>query len=231
MIISYERRFTKSIFCLLHFLFLISFLPQGSLYGQAETKDSLDVMLDNLKPAELTRGERLFYGLVYNDDKSVNCAGCHNTVFVDTFNWNPSAEDIALKYKDRPVKDLVRVLLKPRGKKLSETHNSIDLTPEDIVMIKGFMDDFSKEGITAPKPVFNTLILFVIAVLLFLGAITDLIITKKIQRKWIHLIVIVGSGFFITKTLVVEAIQIGRSQYYQPSQPVKFSHAVHAGQN
>ena len=31
---------------------------------------------------ELRRGERLFYGLVYLENKSINCAGCHNTSMI-----------------------------------------------------------------------------------------------------------------------------------------------------
>ena len=138
---------------------------------------------------------------------------------------------ISMKYKDRSVNDLVKTLLKPRGRKLSEVHKDFNLTNEDIVMIKGFMDHFTTIGITPPKPVLNKFILFVLAILLFLGAVTDLIFIKKIDKKWVHLIVILGTGYFITNTLVVEAVSIGRSQYYQPDQPVKFSHAVHAGQN
>ncbi len=214
------------------FFLLLIFLPvQNSLMGQPPGNDSLQIRLNHLNASELTRGERLFYGLVYLKNKSVNCAGCHNTVYIDTMNWNPSAMEIAVKYKDKKVGDLVRVLLKPRGKMLSEVHAKFDLSPEDIVMIKGFMDEFTTIGIKPPKPVLNKLILFILASLLFLFSVVDLIFTKRVKRKWIHLVIILGTGFFITDVLVVEAVDIGRSQYYQPNQPVKFSHAVHAGQN
>jgi Cytochrome c7 and related cytochrome c len=39
------------------------------------------------------------------------------------------------------------------------------------------------------------------------------------------------TGTFITYTLVVNSIAIGRSKDYAPDQPVKFSHKIHAGQN
>ncbi len=230
--LRFSRQTTaKQVFSFYCLLFLSFLIPQVTVFGQSTSSDSLDTRLKNLNASELTRGERLFYGLVYNGDRSVNCAGCHNTVFIDTMNWNPSAMEIAVKYKDRSMSDLVKTLLKPRGRKLSEVHKNIDLTPEDIVMIKGFMDEFITQGITPPKPVLNKLILFILAVILFLWAVTDLIILKKVRRKWINLIVIVVTGAFITDVLVVEAVDIGRSQYYQPNQPVKFSHAVHAGQN
>ena len=41
------------------------------------------------------RGERLFYGLIDGKFESKACADCHNTVEIDTFNWNPNAWEIA----------------------------------------------------------------------------------------------------------------------------------------
>ena len=57
---------------------------------------------------EVIRGERLFYGLVYFDEKSINCAGCHNTAFSDTLNWNPDAVEISQKYISKSADDLNR---------------------------------------------------------------------------------------------------------------------------
>jgi hypothetical protein len=69
------------------------------------------------------------------------------------------------------------------------------------------------------------------ASILLLFSITDLIITKKVKRKWIHYVVLGVTAVFITRTLVVDAIMLGRTPDYSPDQPIKFSHAVHAGQN
>ena len=49
----------------------------------------------NFKAEELIRGERLFYGLAYLKNVSVNCAACHNTSVTDTLNWNPDAIEIS----------------------------------------------------------------------------------------------------------------------------------------
>ena len=43
----------------------------------------------------LMRGERLFYGLIDGKFESKACADCHNTIEIDTFNWNPNAWEIA----------------------------------------------------------------------------------------------------------------------------------------
>ena len=180
---------------------------------------------------DLTRGERLFYGLVFLGDKSVNCANCHNTSVSDTLNWNPDAVEISRKYLNKSARDLDRVLLRPSGKKMMQVHKDFLLPPEDIVLIKGYMDQLAERGLTPKKPVISNLLFFIIAAILFLLSIIDLLISKTLKQQWINKIILLCAGAFITYTLVSNAVAIGRSQNYSPAQPVKFSHAVHAGQN
>jgi hypothetical protein len=196
-----------------------------------QVPDSVLARKRTLKAEELVRGERLFYGLVYLKEASINCAGCHNTVATDTLNWNPDALEISKKYRDKSPRDLSRVLLKPTGRKMSLAHKNVTLTPEDIVMVKGYMDKFVDIGLKPGKPVITNLVLFVIAVLLFLSSIIDLTISKILKRKQIHYIILLATTALITYILVIDALALGRSRNYSPSQPVKFSHAVHAGQN
>jgi hypothetical protein len=184
-----------------------------------------------LKAEELIRGERLFFGLVYLENKSVNCASCHNVRESDTLNWNPDANEISKKYQSKSAGDLNSVLLKPVGKKLAEVHKEIKISPEDVVMIKGYMDRLADTGLIPNKPVITNLLLFIIASFLFLFSMTDLIISKIVKRSWINYVILLSTGIFITYTLFVDGIALGRSPGYSPLQPVKFSHAVHAGQN
>jgi cytochrome c553 len=183
------------------------------------------------KAEELIRGERLFYGLAYLKDVSVNCAACHNTRVTDTLNWSPDATEISNKYLHKSARELSKILLNPAGQKMSQVHKEFHLTPEDIVLIKAYMDKFTVIGLTPNKPVITNLFLFIVASILLLFSITDLIISKILKRKWINYIILTITGIFITYTLVVNALAIGRSKDYSPMQPVKFSHAVHAGQN
>jgi len=55
----------------------------------------------------LMRGERLFYGLIDGKFEDKACANCHNTVEIDTFNWNPDAWEIAHKYKNKSLADFI----------------------------------------------------------------------------------------------------------------------------
>jgi len=198
---------------------------------QQTPSDSVLYQKRTFKAEELTRGERLFYGLAYLKSESVNCAGCHNTRVSDTLNWNPDALEISVKYLNKNARDLSRVLLKPVGEKMAMVHKEIHLSPEDIVLVKAYMDKFTEIGLKPDKPEITNLLLFIIASIFFLFSITDLIITKIVKRKWINYGILTITGIFITYSLVINSLAIGRSLDYSPMQPIKFSHAVHAGQN
>ncbi|HEX2968040.1 MAG TPA: cytochrome c3 family protein [Bacteroidales bacterium] len=187
-----------------------------------------------LSHEDLVRGERLFHGLVYPELRNMKCSECHSTytaAHYDTVNWNPDALEISLRYIEKSVNDLSRVLLNPAGQKMAEVHAGFKLTPEEVMLIKGFMDRFPEKGLIDKKPVITNLLLFIIASILFLAALTDFVFTKKLRKQWINLAILSVTGIYITWNLVVNAIAIGRSKGYSPDQPIKFSHAVHAGQN
>lgn len=209
-------------------LFLNLNISANSILTQAE--DSV-LNKQSFTKEDLVRGERLFFGLVHLENESVNCAGCHNISPSDTMNWNPSAIDISEKYLALTAEDLSRVLLRPAGEKMAEAHKDFNLTTEEIVLIKVYMDKLTIEGEKHDKPVITNLLLFIIASLLFLYSTTDLLITKKLKQQWIHLGILTVTGIFITWTLVVEGLAVGHSPEYAPDQPIKFSHAIHAGQN
>ncbi len=208
---------------------LFIFLPAKSYTLQ--NSDSVYLVKRQFTPEEIIRGERLFYGLISQNGVSVNCAACHTTKVLDTLNWNPDAYDISYKYQNKTAKDLDVVLLHPTGEKMASSHESINLTPEDIILLKAYMDRFVDIGLKEEKPVITNLLLFIAATLLFLVSAIDLVFTKKIKRKWINFSILSITLIYITWILAISAIDIGRSQDYSPFQPIKFSHAVHAGQN
>ena len=101
---------------------LFSIFLSGILFpGYSNVFQSADSVLNikkTLTAEDLIRGERLFFGLVYQDNKSINCAGCHNVRVSDTLNWNPDALEISRKYLDKSASDLSKVLFRPAGKKI-----------------------------------------------------------------------------------------------------------------
>lgn len=194
-------------------------------------QDSAKVEQKDLTREELVRGERLFHGLIYLENKSSNCTSCHNLTFSDTLNWNPNGIEISQKYLNKTADDLGRVLLKPSGKKMAESHAGIKLNPDEIVMIKAYMDTLPETGLKKVKPVITNLLLFILASIVFLLSLTDLLITKKIKKQWINVVLLTLTLSYITYLLVVNGIALGRSPGYSPDQPIKFSHKIHAGQN
>jgi Cytochrome c7 and related cytochrome c len=204
-----------------------------------QTKDTLNRQLPdsavyqrkNFTAEELLRGERLFYGLVYLGNKSIDCAACHNTNVIDTLNWNPDALEISKKYLSKSAKDLSRVLLKPVGVKMKLVHKGFQLSAQDIVLLKAYMDKFVGIGLRQNKPLITNLLLFIIATLLFLLSSVDLIIKKIYKNQKINWAILTVTGIFIIWILAVNAIAFGRAKGFAPAQPIKFSHAVHSGQN
>lgn len=241
-----KKIFFSFLFILLYFSEFQGFCQQDS--AARDQKDSVAVQKDSLKnlPADsatanqkfpakddIIIGERLFHGLVYTD-KALKCSGCHSIyseTVADTVNWNPNALEISMKYRDRSAADLGNILLNPSGKKMTQVHSGFKFTPDEIKQMKVFMDEFTGIGLKQKKPVITNLLLFIIASLLFLASFTDMLVTKKLKKQWINLAVVGFTTVYITWVLVVNAIAIGRSKGYSPDQPVKFSHAVHAGQN
>ena len=222
---SFSSKFLKLIYAAL----ILSIIVIPSYSNGFRAQDSVNHK--TVTHEELVRGERLFHGLVYRENKSVNCTACHNIKASDTINWNPNALEISFKYFDKSEEDLGKVLLNPNGLKMAEVHKGFQFTPEEITLLKAYMDELSTMPIQKHKPVITNLLLFIIASLLLLFSTIDLIITKRIRNQWIHLLILSVTGVYITWVLVVEAIAIGHSPDYAPDQPVKFSHAIHAGQN
>ena len=77
----------------------------------------------------------------------------------------------------------------------------------------------------------NMYITFIVLSILILLSIFDLLVTKIVKARWIHTIIILIAVVILSEMLFVEAAGLGRQQYYQPDQPIWFSHEVHAGQN
>jgi len=176
-------------------------------------------------------GERIFHGSVPSRAKMVNCASCHNVQAVDTLNWNPSAIELGLKYMNKDFKTFKSAITSPTGQVMMRIHENLLLDDDQIHQIKSYLTNLALQGEEPLKPLRTNRILFTLLIILFMLAIVDLAITKIIKFRIIHITILTVSLLFITRFLVISAVDLGRSKNYQPDQPIKFSHAVHAGQN
>ncbi len=219
----------------LFFTSLIIVVGYSRVSAQEIQSSEIPVILNDsvhiLHHDDLKKGERLFYGLLPLGENAASCVSCHNIKPVDTLNWNPSAFDIARVYYKKNTDDFRSSLLTPSGKKLTEVHKDYELSDEQLMFMKGFLQVFYESGGIKSKPVIDRLLVFLGLIVILIVTLVDLLITRKIKIRAIHLGIILFVLFFITRTIVVEAIALGRQHNYQPQQPVKFSHVVHAGIN
>lgn len=179
--------------------------------------------------SDIKRGERLFYGLVY--EGGTVCADCHNTVEIEEFSWYPSALEIATKFRNKDISAFKKAVLKPSTPTMKRVHASAHFNDADIAMVKAYLDNVSVKGLTPKKPVIIKALLFVLFTLIIIAAIIDLFFTWKIKSKLIHLAVILLSVAGQIWLVSEASIALGRSENYAPDQPIKFSHKVHSGQN
>ena len=206
-------------------LLLVFVLPSPDLKGADEEHDS------HLSTEGLMRGERLFYGLIDGKFETKACADCHNTVEIDTFNWNPTAWEIAHLYKERSLEDFQRAVLNPSSVTMSKMHRTFHLNEGDVEMIKLFLDDFEEKGLKKKKPVINKIFLFILLGVLLTWIVLDLLFIKKVKKRWILGIVFILALGWQIKLLYEAGTALGRQENYEPDQPIKFSHVVHVSDN
>jgi hypothetical protein len=210
-----------------------SLLLFSATYAQTPS-DSLSPLQDSLKAAtteDLKIGERLFYGLIRTEGKSVSCVACHNMKYIDTLNWNPSAFDISTEFRNKKASDLASALRNPTGNKATLVHADINLSDEQMFQVKAFMNTIADKGPPVRKPLVNRLFFFVLSLVIAFALTLDLIFFKKIRYKLISLGLLLVMACYQVNVLAHEAMALGRSQNWAPLQPVKFSHRVHVEGN
>ena len=177
------------------------------------------------------RGKRFFLGILPFEREYEACVSCHNLKPVDTLNWYPSAYEIALKYAGKDFAAFQQAVMNPSGKLLTATHQNFEIPTEDLETVKTYLDDLAIAGPPTPKPSISRILLFLFLGLLITWALLDLIVFHKVKYKIIPVIIFLGAFGYQVVMIYVEAAGLGRSENYQPEQPVKFSHEVHVTQN
>jgi hypothetical protein len=188
--------------------------------------------VDTLSHHDLKRGERLFYGLLPLGKNTFSCVSCHVAHPPDTFNWNPSAYEIALAAAAMEPAVFRNKLVAPSGKGIGPAHTGYaELSEEDAGLIRAFLVHLGQQEPAVHKPVMDRLLIFIGLIVLLFFAFLDLVWFKVIPYRAVHLIFIMAATVLIVRTLVIESISLGRSQHFEPDQPIKFSHRIHAGEN
>lgn len=202
-----------------------------SLVFPVQSSASESVISEGHSKEEIKRGERFFKGLLPVNREHESCTSCHNIRQLDTLNWNPSAYDIALKYAERDFTAFQNAVMQPTGQLMSASHQNINIVEEDLHTVKVYLDNLAEKGPPKQKPSINELLLFLFLGLIITLALLDLLIFHKIKVKAIPIIIFLAAFVYQASMIYEEAVGFGRSEDYQPDQPIKFSHEVHVTQN
>jgi hypothetical protein len=174
-------------------------------------------------------GERLFNGLIPMGTSDRSCISCHSVLQGDTVNFNPSMAEVAAKAQLHDFNGFKSLFGNDAETVLAKTHNTFTPDSLQLVQMHLFLKSIDTTKPLAVKPSINTILWLALLILIAVIALVDLIFTKVIPYKPIHILAILFSVAFITKTAAHSAIDLGRSKDYEPDQPIKFSHQVHAG--
>lgn len=180
----------------------------------------------------LLMGQALFFDENLSLDSTSSCISCHYNQVIDTLNWNPSVLDLARKWRTKSQFEFEDIFYMPLTKKLFESHKNFNLNGEQIFLLKYYLDYSGLESLIVQERKFNINLFFIIALvaIIFL-ALIDLVFSRLIKYKLIHLGLILLSLGFGYRIIYTEIIQLGLQQGYEPDQPIKFSHKVHSGEN
>ena len=130
---------------------------------------------------------------------------------------------------DEQVKDIL-LYIKNGGKvagAAEKTETAETVQPEQAAQ-PSLAEEVVQEEVRGRK---NMYITFVVMTILLILSLIDIFWTKFLKYRWIHIVIILTALWIISEVLFVESTSLGRQQFYQPDQPVWFSHKVHAGQN
>lgn len=213
------------------FVFLIVVISCLTISKKSNAANDESVISAGHSHEDINRGKRIFMGLIPFDRKYESCVSCHILKQVDTLNWNPSANDIALKYAQKDFASFQAAVLQPSGVKMTASHQNFNIKEEDLKAVKSYLDDLAHTGTKPVKPSYYNLILFLFLGVLLTWALIELIFIRRLKWKFIPVIIFLGAFGWQAQMIATDAMRLGRQQDYAPDQPVKFSHKVHVGDN
>jgi len=110
-----------------------------------------------------------------------------------------------------------------------------------LAYIKNYKPEAVAEAVVQADPNFlendfnnqvaSTYWLSIISAIVLLLIIVDLLFTKVIKMYFIHIILAMVAVFILSEAVYTDAQAIGLTTGYEPDQPIKFSHKIHAGDN
>ena len=180
---------------------------------------------------QIRRGERLFHGLAPFGSGLHDCASCHYTQPQKEINWNPAAIEMARLWEQDPGYSIMDIMNNPVSMRLMEDHAGMTITAEEQHLLEAYYTQLLEKGPGELKAYPIRAAIFWGLGFLMLLAIVDLIITRKIPFKGVHIFILFIGIAVHGQFAMAEAQRLGRTQDYAPDQPIKFSHLIHAEEN
>lgn len=176
-------------------------------------------------------GERLFYGQKQFSSGFHNCQRCHYTVTSDSINWNPAAWELTNSKHVSDSTTFIKMMAQPTSIRMAEAHQGMRITAQEAILLKAYLTQSHHTGVIQHKPFPKKLILFLLSGAIMAMMLIELLFLHKIKIKAIPGIILLMALALHIKVISHEAIDLGRTKDYAPDQPIKFSHALHAGEN
>lgn len=177
------------------------------------------------------RGERLFKGLVPFRSGQHDCASCHYTKPQHDINWNPAAWEMAKLWSLTPDYSIMDLMNNPVSARMMEDHAGMNINQEEQHLLEAYYMGLLEQGPGELQAYPVRAFIFWGLGALMLLALIDLLITRKIKFKGIHIAILLVGIAVHGQFAMTEAQALGRTQGYAPDQPIKFSHLIHAGEN
>lgn len=208
---------------------LVVLLIAIGLNAQSENATTTHETEDQHSYTHLKIGERLFNGLIPMGTSDMSCISCHAPLQGDTVNFNPSFSEVVIKAKLLDFNGFKGLFASDGDNVMAKSHQKFTPDSLQVVQMHLYLKSIDTNAPVAVKPSINNILWLTFLIVLALLALVDLFFTKLIPYKPIHILAVLFSVAFITKMAAHSAIDLGRSKNYEPDQPIKFSHQVHAG--
>lgn len=206
-------------------------IDEPTLEEQERLDDEVDVGSAEYTTQQKRRGERLFKGLVPFESGMHDCSSCHYLQAQEDINWNPSAYELATTWQQTSNYNLINIMNSPVSARLIEDHAGMKVTEDEAYLLLAYYDQLIEQGPSEIKALPKRAALFWGMGLLMLIAIIDLLFTRKIRFKIVHIVILLAGIAVHSQIAMAEAQNLSRTQDYAPHQPIKFSHLIHAGEN
>lgn len=211
-------------------LFLLTALLTLSSFSGAEPHAAVETQGEYSRD-DLRRGQRLFKGLIPFESGTHDCSSCHYPSRTESMNWNPSAHDLAMAWLEDEAYSIREKLAMPIGQRMIADHAGMRITEGEEHLIEAYLVEVARRGPGELRAIpVNAMIFWSLGVLMAL-ALIDLLITKKIKFKVLHVMILMVGLMVHMQYAVAESRNLGRTQGYAPDQPIKFSHQVHSGEH